>query len=231
MDSRKGGITVTIYLVEDDATIAGAVAQHLTSWGYTCHVTENFRDVAGEVQRLKPHLVILDLMLPFYNGFHWCQEIRRTSKVPILFLSSASDNLNILMAIQMGGDDFLAKPFDLNILAAKVQALLRRAYDFAPATEELSCGNLRLRLQDGTVELDGKSAVLTRNELRILQVLLENRGRIVSRERLMQRLWETDSFVDENTLTVNVTRLRKTLSSIGAEALIVTKKGMGYLIP
>ena len=120
---------MTIYLVEDDATIAGAVAQHLTSWGYTCHVTENFRDVAGEVQRLKPHLVILDLMLPFYNGFHWCQEIRRTSKVPILFLSSASDNLNILMAIQMGGDDFLAKPFDLNILAAKVQALLRRASD------------------------------------------------------------------------------------------------------
>src|SRR5699024_6571858 len=135
MDSRKGGIPVTIYLVEDDATIAGAVAQHLTSWGYTCHVTENFRDVAGEVQQLKPHLVILDLMLPFYNGFHWCQEIRRTSKVPILFLSSASDNLDILMAIQMGGDDFLAKPFDLNILAAKVQALLRRAYDFAPATE------------------------------------------------------------------------------------------------
>ena len=231
MDSRKGGIPVTIYLVEDDATIAGAVAQHLTSWGYTCHVTENFRDVAGEVQQLKPHLVILDLMLPFYNGFHWCQEIRRTSQVPILFLSSASDNLNILTAIQMGGDDFLAKPFDLNILAAKVQALLRRAYDFAPPSDVLACGALRLNLSDGTVEQGGQRTTLTRNELKILQVLLENRGKIVSRDRLMERLWESDSFVDENTLTVNVNRLRKTLAAVGAGDLIVTRKKQGYLVP
>ena len=222
---------MTIFLVEDDATIAGAVASHLRAWGYECCVAEDFRHVLEAFQRVQPQLVLLDLMLPFYNGFHWCQEIRRVSQVPILFLSSASDNLNILTAIQMGGDDFLAKPFDLNILAAKVQALLRRAYDFAPPAEILRCGDLRLNVNDGTVERGEQRTALTRNELRILQVLLENRGRIVSRDRLMERLWESDSFVDENTLTVNVNRLRKTLSAVGAEDLIVTKKKMGYLIP
>ena len=222
---------MTIYLVEDDATIAGAVASHLRAWGYDCVVAADFRDVAGEFQRLQPQLVLLDLLLPFYNGFHWCQEIRRVSQVPILFLSSASDNLNILTAIQMGGDDFLAKPFDLNILAAKVQALLRRAYDFAPPSDVLACGALRLNLSDGTVEQGGQRTTLTRNELKVLQVLLENRGKIVSRDRLMERLWESDSFVDENTLTVNVNSLRKTLCAVGAEDLIVTKKKMGYLIP
>lgn len=222
---------MNIYLVEDDATIAGAVASHLRAWGYDCVVAADFRDVAGEFQRLQPQLVLLDLLLPFYNGFHWCQEIRRTSQVPILFLSSASDNLNILTAIQMGGDDFLAKPFDLNILAAKVQALLRRAYDFAPPSDVLTCGALRLNLSDGTVEQGGQRTTLTRNELKILQVLLENRGKIVSRDRLMERLWESDSFVDENTLTVNVNRLRKTLAAVGAGDLIVTRKKQGYLVP
>lgn len=222
---------MTIYLVEDDATIAGAVASHLRAWGYDCVVAADFRDVAGEFQRLQPQLVLLDLLLPFYNGFHWCQEIRRTSQVPILFLSSASDNLNILTAIQMGGDDFLAKPFDLNILAAKVQALLRRAYDFAPPSDVLTCGALRLNLSDGTVEQGGQRTTLPRNELKILQVLLENRGKIVSRDRLMERLWESDSFVDENTLTVNVNRLRKTLAAVGAGDLIVTRKKQGYLVP
>ena len=222
---------MTIYLVEDDATIAGAVASHLRAWGYDCVVAADFRDVAGEFQRLQPQLVLLDLLLPFYKGFHWWQEIRRTSQVPILFLSSASDNLNILTAIQMGGDDFLAKPFDLNILAAKVQALLRRAYDFAPPSDVLACGALRLNLSDGTVEQGGQRTTLTRNELKILQVLLENRGKIVSRDRLMERLWESDSFVDENTLTVNVNRLRKTLAAVGAGDLIVTRKKQGYLVP
>ena len=181
---------MTIYLVEDDATIAGAVASHLRAWGYDCVVAADFRDVAGE-----------------------------------------SDNLNILTAIQMGGDDFLAKPFDLNILAAKVQALLRRAYDFAPPSDVLACGALRLNLSDGTVEQGGQRTTLTRNELKILQVLLENRGKIVSRDRLMERLWESDSFVDENTLTVNVNRLRKTLAAVGAGDLIVTRKKQGYLVP
>lgn len=219
-----------LFLVEDDATIAQTVAQHLRAWGYECHVAEAFADILGEFQRIQPQLVLLDLMLPFYNGYHWCQEIRKRSQVPVIFLSSASDNMNIVMAIQMGGDDFIAKPFDLNVLAAKVQALLRRTYDFAAPSDVLACGEVLLRLGDGTVSCGDQTTALTRNELRILQVLLENRGRTVSRERLMERLWETDCFVDENTLTVNMTRLRKTLASIGVEDLIVTKKGMGYVI-
>lgn len=219
-----------IFLVEDDATIAQKVAQHLRAWGYVCHVAVEFQNIAEEFERVQPQLVLLDLMLPFYNGYHWCREIRRRSQVPVIFLSSASDNMNIVMAIQMGGDDFIAKPFDLNVLAAKVQALLRRTYDFAPPSDVLTCGDILLRTADGTVSHGDQTTALTRNELRILQVLLENRGRTVSREKLMQRLWETDCFVDENTLTVNMTRLRKTLASIGVENWIITKKGMGYLI-
>ncbi|MGN0980289.1 MAG: response regulator transcription factor [Candidatus Avoscillospira sp.] len=219
-----------IFLVEDDSTIAQAVAQHLRAWGYECHVASEFQDILGEFLRVRPQLVLLDLMLPFYNGFHWCREIRRHSKTPVIFLSSASDNMNIVMAVQMGGDDFIAKPFDLNVLAAKVQAMLRRTYDFAAPTDTLSCGPVTLNTAAGTVSNGDRTTDLTRNELRILQVLLENRGRTVSREKLMERLWETDCFVDENTLTVNMTRLRKTLASIGVEHLIVTRKGVGYQI-
>ncbi len=221
---------MNIFLVEDDVTIAQAVAQHLRAWGYGCYVASDFQNITEEFLQVQPQLVLLDLMLPFFNGYHWCQEIRKHSKVPVIFLSSASDNMNIVMAIQMGGDDFIAKPFDLNVLAAKVQAMLRRTYDFAVPADVLTCGELLLRLSDGVVSCQDRTTSLTRNELRILQVLLENRGRTVSREKLMQRLWETDCFVDENTLTVNMTRLRKTLASIGVENLIVTKKGMGYLI-
>ena len=221
---------MTIFLVEDDATIAGAVASHLRAWGYDCYVAEDFRNVLEAFQRVQPQLVLLDLMLPFYNGFHWCQEIRRVSQVPILFLSSASDNLNILTAIQMGGDDFLAKPFDLNILAAKVQALLRRAYDFGPPSHLLSCGGAVLNVSDGTLDAHGQRVELTRNECRILQLLLEHKGEIVSRDALMTRLWESDSFVDENTLTVNIARLRRKLEAAGLPDFIRTRKGAGYLV-
>ena len=164
--------------------------------------------------------MLLDIYLPFFNGYHWCTEIRKISQVPIIFLSSASDNMNIVMAMNMGGDDFIAKPFDLEVLTAKVQALLRRTYDFAADT-----GRLDATLSYGEERLD-----LSRNEYRILQVLLENRGRTVSRETLMQKLWETDSFVDENTLSVNMNRLRRKLDGMGLEGFIRTKKGLGYLV-
>ena len=219
-----------LFLVEDDATIAETVSRHLQAWGYDCHVAEDFQNITEEFLREKPQLVLLDLMLPFYNGFHWCREIRVHSKVPVIFLSSAADNLNVLTAIQMGGDDFIAKPFDLPVLVEKIQALLRRTYDFAVASEVLSCGPVQLCLTDGTVSCQGKTTALTRNELRILQVLMENRGKTVSRELLMQRLWESDCFVDENTLSVNVARLRRTLEAVGVENFIVTRKGMGYQV-
>ena len=174
--------------------------------------------------------MLLDISLPFFNGYHWCQEIRKVSKVPILFLTSASDNVNLVMAMQMGGDDLLSKPFDLQVLSAKVQAMLRRAYDFAAGPALLSCSGAVLNPANGTVTVNGQRVELTRNEGKLLQLLLEKKGRIVSRDAMMTALWESDSFVDENTLSVNVNRLRRKLEAAGLPEFIRTKKGVGYLV-
>lgn len=217
-----------IFLVEDDEVIAGAVKRHLEGWGYTVRCAQAFDRVLQEFAAFDPQLVLLDISLPFFNGYHWCQEIRKVSQVPILFLTSAGDSVNTVMAMQLGGDDLLAKPFDLQVLSAKVQAMLRRAYDFGPAAHLLSCGGAVLNVSDGTLTVDGQRLELTRNEFRILQMLLEHKGQTVSREALMTRLWESDSFVDENTLTVNVGRLRRKLEAAGLPDLIRTRKGEGY---
>ena len=186
--------------------------------------------MTAEFAASQAQLVLLDVSLPFFNGYYWCAEIRKLSQVPILFISSAADNMNQIMAMNMGGDDFLAKPFDLAVLSAKVQALVRRAYDFAgPAAQVMPCGGGVLNVSDGTLSAGEAKLELTWNELKILQMLLENRGRVVSRESLMTRLWESDAFVDENTLTVNIARLRRKLRTAGLEDLIRTKKGAGYL--
>lgn len=219
-----------IFIVEDDAAIASTLARQIQMWGYEVRCAEHFQDILSEFEAFDPQLVLLDLMLPFYNGYHWCSEIRKISRVPILFLSSASDNMNIVMAMNMGGDDFIAKPFDLNVLTAKIQAILRRTYDFAKAQEALGCKGAVLNTADASLTYQGQRLELTKNDYRVLQTLLERKGKVVSRDLLMQRLWETDCFVDENTLTVNVTRLRKKLESVGLHDFIVTRKGMGYLI-
>ena len=219
-----------IFLVEDDQSIAGAVAKHLDSWGWEVHRVMDFQRVLEEFQAFGPHLVLLDIGLPYRNGYHWCAEMRKVSRVPIVFLSSASDNMNIVMAMNMGGDDFVAKPFDLDVLTAKVQALLRRTYDFGAAAPLLEARGAVLDTGDNSLTYEGQKLELTRNEYRMLQVLLEQKGRTVSRETLMQRLWETDSFVDENTLTVNMARLRRKLEGLGLTEFIRTKKGLGYLI-
>jgi len=224
------GLMYRIFIVEDDAAIAGVIRRHLEGWGYTVRCAERFDDVLSEFAAFDPHLVLLDVSLPFFNGYHWCQEIRRVSKAPILFLTSASDNVNVVMAMQLGGDDLLAKPFDLQVLSAKVQALLRRAYDFGPSSHLLSCGAAVLNVSDGTLDAHGQRVELTRNECRILQLLLEHKGEIVSRDALMTRLWESDSFVDENTLTVNIARLRRKLEAAGLPDFIRTRKGAGYLV-
>lgn len=177
-----------------------------------------------------PQLVLMDISLPFFNGYHWCSEIRKVSKVPIIFVSSASDNMNIVMAINMGGDDFIPKPFDLTVLVAKVQALLRRTYDFTSSSDVLEHKGILLNLSDATVTYKGEKVELTKNEYRILQVLFENNGKAVTRDSLMEKLWETDCFVDDNTLTVNITRLRKKIAGIGLDNLIITKKGIGYMV-
>ena len=223
-------MTYKILLVEDDESIARPLASSLTSWGYSCVCASEFQNILSTFSPEAPHLVLLDISLPFYNGYHWCTEIRKLSQTPIIFLSSASDNLNIVLAINMGADDFIAKPFDLNVLIAKIQALLRRTYDFSTPSDLLECSGVSLRSCDSTVLYQDRSIELSRNESRILQVLFENHGHIVSRATLMQRLWETDCFIDENTLSVNIARLRKKLSEIGVENLISTKKGTGYLV-
>lgn len=217
-------------VVEDDRKIAGAVIALLGSWGIEARGVEDFGNVLGEFAAFSPHIVLLDVSLPFFNGYHWCGEIRRVSQAPIMFISSASDNLNIIMAMNMGADDFIAKPFDGDLLVAKIQALLRRAYAFSESAQVLEHRGALLNTGDGTLTVGGSTLELTKNEYRILLLLMKNRGKVVSREKLMEQLWQTDDFVDENTLTVNVNRLRKKLSAVGLEGFITTRFGVGYII-
>lgn len=219
-----------IFIAEDDAVIAQAICKQLETWGYQARSASDFQNVLGEFAAYNPQLVLMDLLLPFYNGYHWCREIRRVSKVPIIFISSASDNMNIVMAMNMGGDDFISKPFDMNVLIAKVQAALRRTYDFGGSADLLEHRGAILNRADASLTYNGQRIELTKNDYKILQTLLENKGHTVSREQLMTRLWQSDSFVDENTLTVNITRLRRKLDAAGLQHFITTKKGMGYLI-
>jgi len=219
-----------IYIVEDDSYIASAIKQQAEMWDFTVKVAQDFRNILAEFASFSPHIVLLDISLPFFNGYHWCNEIRRVSSVPIIFISSASDNMNIVMAMNMGGDDFVAKPFDQSVLMAKIQALLRRTYDFGKSVTVFEHRGAMLNTGDNTLTYGETKIILTKNEYRILLALMESKGKIVSRERLMERLWETDSFVDENTLTVNVNRLRKKLDAAGLKNFITTKFGVGYVI-
>lgn len=219
-----------ILIIEDDRTIANAVKNHLEKWGFEAKCAENFKDIMTEFTEFSPHLVIMDIGLPYYNGFYFCSEIRRISKVPVMFLSSASDNMNIVMAMNMGADDFIAKPFDRNVLIAKLSAMLRRSYDFAASVSIIEHNGAMLNMSDNTLTYQGENIDLSKNEYKILLTLMENRGKVVSRESLMERLWESDSFVDENTLTVNVNRLRKKLDNAGLKDFIGTKFGVGYIV-
>ena len=219
-----------IFLVEDDETIARLIKKHLEKWEYEVSTVQDFGNVLSEFAACDPQLVLLDIRLPFYNGHHWCTQIRQVSKVPIIFLSSVSDNMNIVMAMNMGADDFIPKPFDLEVLTAKVQALLRRSYDFAGSSSMLEHKGMLLNLSDATLLYQEQKVELTKNELKILQTLIENKMQVVTRETLMTRIWESDMYVDENTLSVNVNRLRKKLTSIGLEDSILTKKVIGYQI-
>lgn len=219
-----------ILIVEDDTIIARELQKQLNSWGMQANCVTDFKEVLSAFLSYQPHLVLMDISLPFYNGFHWCDEIRKISKVPIIFLSSASDEMNIVTAIHMGGDDFICKPFDYNVLIAKIQAMLRRSYDFAAQTNFLQHRGAILNTSDASLSYQGQTIHLTKNDYKILQVLLENKGKIVSRDTLMTRLWETDSYVDENTLTVNITRLRKKLDAAGLTNFITTQKGLGYIV-
>lgn len=219
-----------ILIVEDDMTIAKVLAAHLEKWGYETRCAENFKNIMNDFLDFEPQLLMLDIGLPFFNGFHWCQEIRKVSQVPIMFLSSLDDNMNIVMAMNMGGDEFIEKPFDLNVVTAKVQALLRRTYAFRGSSNLLEHDGIMLNLGDATVLYQDQKVELTKNEFRILQILFERAGKIVSRDEIIERLWDSDEFIDDNTLTVNVARLRKKLESVGRKDMIRTKKGIGYMV-
>lgn len=219
-----------ILLVEDDETIASSIKNHLENWGYEVAAVRDFANVTKEFNTVNPHIILLDIMLPFYDGYYWCKEVRKVSNVPIVFISSASDNMNIVMAVNMGGDDFIAKPFDFSVLLAKIQAILRRTYDMTGGIAVIEHKGVTLNLNDFTLSYQNKNTELTKNEFRILETLLTNKGKIVSRDTLMTKLWQDDSYVEENTLTVNVTRLRKKLDDLGATDFIKTKVGCGYLI-
>ncbi len=220
-----------ILIVEDEPLIAESMKRYLLKWGNEVECVTDFAEVLKHFVCFSPQLVLLDIGLPFYNGYYWCAEIRKISQVPILFLSSASDKMNIVMAMNMGGDDFIAKPFDLEVLLAKVQAVLRRAYAFLGANPSvMECKGAVLNLSDMSVNYQGQRLELSKNEFRILQLLYEHAGQTVSREQMMKRLWDEECFVDDNTLTVNINRLRRSLREIGLVDFIHTKKGVGYQI-
>lgn len=219
-----------IMIIEDDSSLANEITKQIESWGNQVKCAEDFQNIIPAFIEFDPHMVLVDIMLPFYNGYYWCTEIRKISNVPVVFLSSASDNMNIVMAMNMGGDDFIPKPVDLNVLTAKLQAVLRRAYDLSGKIPVLEHRGAVLNLNDTSLIYHGMRIELTKNDFRILQTLMENKGKVVSRDTLMTKLWQMDSYVEENTLTVNVTRLRKKLESAGLSDFITTKVGSGYII-
>jgi DNA-binding response OmpR family regulator len=221
---------VKILIVEDDGVIARVIASELESWGFEAEQATDFSAVTEAFRRYGPQLVLLDLSLPYRSGFHWCGEIRKISKAPIIFISSAADNMNMVTALHQGADDFIAKPFDLPVLVAKVQALLRRAYEFPAAPEVLVCRDAALDTGAMVLSFNGGKIDLTRNEFKILQTLMEHKNAVVTRQAIMRRLWDDEHFIDDNTLTVNINRLRKKLEQAGLADFIATKKGEGYII-
>ena len=219
-----------VMIIEDDLNAAQSISNFLEAWGFQCIYLENFQEVTEEFVKYKPEIVLLDITLPRYNGYYWCEEIRKISKVPIIFISSTSDNLNMILAMNMGGDDFVTKPFDLNFLLAKINSLLRRTYDFQGVMNIIACGDVVLDLDNAKLQYKGNIMELSRNDFIILKELMTHKGKNVSRDELMQALWSDNTFVDDNTLTVNITRVRNKLSKIGLEDFIITRKGMGYQV-
>ncbi|MDG3328165.1 response regulator transcription factor [Streptococcus suis] len=217
-----------ILLIEDDKTISQLVAKNLINWGYQVQEVKDFQMVLEQMEEFQPHLILLDIGLPFFNGYYWCQEIRKTSRVPIIFLSSHDQPMDIVMAINMGADDYVTKPFEMTVLLAKIQGLLRRTYDFVGEQSLLWFEEISLDLKTMQVSYGQVVEELTRNEFQILRVLFEHGKEVVSREELMRELWNSDIFVDDNTLSVNIARLRKKLAELGLPDVIATKKGVGY---
>lgn len=219
-----------ILIVEDDKTIAALLEENLRQWGYLAQSVRDFNNVLEELDAAQPHLILLDIGLPAFNGFYWCGEIRKVSNVPIIFLSSRTEKMDIVMAMNMGGDDYITKPFSMEVAIAKIQAVLRRAYSPSNGPRIIVAGGIILNLGNAELNFQGENIELTKNEFKIMQLLMERKNKVVSREQIMKRLWDSDSFIDDNTLTVNINRLRKKLEGAGIHDFIVTKKGLGYMV-
>lgn len=220
-----------IMIIEDDISLCSKIEEGLSRWGFEPIAIKDFENIFNEFAQSKPHLVIMDINLPYFDGFHWCHKIREVSKVPILFLSSRDSNMDVIMAVKMGGDDFVTKPFSMDILTAKLEALLRRTYSYGENMGEvIECRGVVLNIGDSTLLYNKEKLELTKNESKILLLLMKNKGKIITRDRIMRVLWDDDTFINDNTLTVNVNRLRKRLKDIGLGDFIETKKGQGYVI-
>ena len=219
-----------ILLVEDDLDLARELSLALNKWGFTVYRIERFDNILKEFLEKKPMLVIMDVNLPYFDGFYWCEKIRDISKVPIIFLSSRDSNMDVIMGINNGGDDYITKPFSVEVLISKINALLRRSYDYVSSDSLLYYDDIILDTEKCILKREDKSIELTKNELKILSLLIKNKDKVVSRDKIMMSLWDDDEFVNDNTLTVNITRLRNKLKYIGIEDFIKTKKGLGYMV-
>lgn len=221
-----------IFIIEDDQSLSNEIKLALSKWGYSVGQVNDFENITNEVLDSNPKLILMDINLPSYDGFYWCSQIRNFMKVPIIFISSRDNDMDIIMSINMGGDDYITKPFSPQVLVAKIQAILRRTYSYNNdlKSDVIKFKDITLNIVEGKLYFKGENVDLTKNELKIMNILMSNQEKIVSREEIIEELWDTDEFISENTLTVNVNRLRKKLNSIGLEDVIETKKGQGYII-
>jgi DNA-binding response OmpR family regulator len=220
-----------IMIVEDEQSIRDLLGEMLEKWNFDVIKLVKFDDVLESFILEKPHLLLLDINLPYFDGFHWCNKIREISQVPIIFISSRNTPMDMVMAMNMGGDDFIQKPFDTDVLLAKINAILRRSYAYSDTEPNiLEHEGVILNLKDWNLTFQDKNVELTKTEFLILKLLLQNKGTVVSRKKIMRSLWKDENFVDDNTLTVNIARLRKKFDELGKENIITTKKGEGYII-
>ena len=219
-----------IFIVEDDENIVELLGDELRQWGYEIKAVKDFNDVANEIGRYNPNLVLMDITLPYYNGFYWTQKIRQNSNVPIIFISSHNNQVDMVSAMQFGADDYITKPIDINLTRVKIQAILRRTYEYTMPVDKPVFEGISLDISKAKLLGEGFCIDLTKTELLILEYLFNMRGKIAKREDIMNHCWQGDDFIDDNTLAVNITRLRKKLRGVGYKEFIQTKKGMGYYL-
>lgn len=221
-----------IMVVEDEAVIRQLIIEELEKWQFETFGTTDFHQVFDDFEEQEPQLILLDINLPVFDGYYWCQKIRETSKVPIIFISSRNTNMDMIMAMNMGADDFVTKPFEIDVLIAKINALLRRSYNYVENNSETLVHNgLTLNIDNSSMQINDEVIDLSKNEYRLLYILMKNHGKILSREKLLRALWDDERFVDDNTLTVNINRMRRKIEQAGMDNYIETKVGQGYIVP